>query len=150
MTTTALQKGLDASRYALDNGTVVIAKEARTIPAVTIQVGVKAGSIYDSNALVGLSHLTSRVLDRGTHDVAVSAIVHAGIARDADDRGVVGDELLLAEARERWQDLPPREVAGSAEHDERAWPVHQPLMDTLLAFARVCLDPVPPARLRCH
>ena len=49
--TTAVQKGLAASRHVLGNGTVVISKEAPTVPAVTIQVGVKAGSIYDSNAL---------------------------------------------------------------------------------------------------
>ena len=64
--TTALGKGLDAARHVLGNGLVVISKEAHTVPAVTIQVGVKAGSIYDSDALLGLSHLTSRVLDRGT------------------------------------------------------------------------------------
>ena len=63
--TTALQKGLAAARHALDNGAVIISKEAHTVPAVTIQVGVRAGSIYDSDALLGLSHLTSRVLDRG-------------------------------------------------------------------------------------
>ena len=64
--TTAVQKGLAASRHTVDNGVVVISKQAHTVPAVTIQVGVGAGSIYDPNALVGLSHLASRVLDRGT------------------------------------------------------------------------------------
>ena len=83
MMTTAVEKGLAASRHVLDNGTVVISKEARTIPAVTIHVGVKAGSIYDSNALVGLSHLTSRVLDRGTLARTTDQITDA-----LDDRGV--------------------------------------------------------------
>jgi zinc protease len=83
ITTPDVQKGLDASRYVLGNGTVVIAKEARTIPAVTIHVGVKAGSIYDSNTLVGLSHLTSRVLDRGTRERTTEQITEA-----LDDRGV--------------------------------------------------------------
>jgi zinc protease len=77
------QKGLAASRHVLDNGTVVVAKEAQTVPAVTIQVGVKAGSIYDANALVGLSHLTSHVLDRGTHRRSSDQIADA-----LDDRGV--------------------------------------------------------------
>jgi zinc protease len=81
--TTAIQKGLAASRHVLDNGTVVISKEARTIPAVTIHVGVKAGSIYDSNALVGLSHLASRVLDRGTQRRTTDEISEA-----LDERGV--------------------------------------------------------------
>lgn len=81
--TTALQKGLAASRHALDNGVVVISKEAHTVPAVTIHVGVRAGSIYDSDALVGLSHLTSRLLDRGTETHTTDEIAEA-----FDDRGV--------------------------------------------------------------
>ena len=68
----------------LDNGTVVISKEAHTVPAVTIQVGVKAGSIYDPNALVGLSHLASRVLDRGT----LTTTRRDEIAEALDERGV--------------------------------------------------------------
>jgi zinc protease len=81
--TTAVQKGLAASRHAMDNGTVVIVKEAPTVPAVTIQVGVKAGSIYDANTLVGLSHLASHLLDRGTRQRTSEQIADA-----LDDRGV--------------------------------------------------------------
>ena len=76
-------QGLGASRHVLENGTVVISKHAPTIPAVTIQVGVKAGSIYDANALVGLSHLVSRVLDRGTRRRTSDEIAEA-----LDERGV--------------------------------------------------------------
>ena len=83
MTTIAVQKGLAASRDVLDNGTVVISKEAPTIPAVTIHVGVRAGSIYDPSTLVGLSHLTSRVLDRGTQEKTTDQIAEA-----LDERGV--------------------------------------------------------------
>ena len=79
----ALQKGLAAARHVLDNGTVIISKEAHTVPAVTMHVGVKAGSIYDDNALVGLSHLASRVLDRGTHRTTTDQIADA-----LDERGV--------------------------------------------------------------
>ena len=81
--TTAARTGLAASRHVLDNGAVVISKAAPTVPAVTIQVGVKAGSIYDANALVGLSHLTSRVLDRGTERRTTDQIADA-----LDDGGV--------------------------------------------------------------
>ena len=81
--TTVAPKGLAASRHVLDNGAVVISKEAHTIPAVTIQVGVKAGSVYDSNALVGVSHLASRVLDRGTQQKTSEQIAEA-----MDERGV--------------------------------------------------------------
>ncbi len=81
--TTAVQKGLAASRHVLDNGTVIISKTAPTLPAVTIQVGVKAGSIYDANELVGVSHLASRVLDRGTLEKTTDQIAEA-----LDERGV--------------------------------------------------------------
>ena len=64
--TTATEKGLAAARHVLDNGAVIISKEAHTVPAVTIQISARAGSIYDSNELLGLSHLVSRVIDRGT------------------------------------------------------------------------------------
>ena len=83
MTTRASQKGLAADRHVLDNGAVIISKEAHTVPAVTIQVGVKAGSIYDSNALVGLSHMAARVLDRGTQQTTSDQIAEA-----LDERGV--------------------------------------------------------------
>jgi zinc protease len=81
--TTALQKGLSAARHALDNGVVIISKEAHTVPAVTIQVSVRAGSIYDSTELLGLSHLASRVLDRGTLQKSTEEIAEA-----LDERGV--------------------------------------------------------------
>ena len=81
--TTAVPRGLAAARHVLDNGTVLISKEAQTVPAVTIHVGVKAGSIYDTDSLVGLSHLTSRVLDRGTRRRTSEHIAEA-----FDDRGV--------------------------------------------------------------
>ena len=81
--TTAVQKGLAASRHTVDNGVVVISKQAHTVPAVTIQIGVGAGSIYDPDALVGLSHLASRVLDRGTFTHTTDEIAEA-----FDERGV--------------------------------------------------------------
>ena len=81
--TTTIQKGLAAARQVLDNGTVIISKEAHTVPAVTIQVGIRAGSIYDTNALVGLSHRASRVLARGTRRNTTDQIAEA-----FDERGV--------------------------------------------------------------
>ena len=81
--TIEVPRGLAAARHVLENGVVVLSKEAHTVPAVTIHVGVKAGSIYDSHALVGLSHLASRVLDRGTHRKTTEEIAEA-----FDDRGV--------------------------------------------------------------
>src|SRR4051812_7251373 len=81
--TTALGAGLAATRVVLDNGVVLIAKEAHTIPAVTIQASLKAGSIYELDHQLGLSYLTSRTLDRGT---AVRS--SDDIAEALDARGV--------------------------------------------------------------
>jgi zinc protease len=67
----------------MSNGAVVISKEARTVPAVTMQIAVKAGSIYDTNSLVGLSHLVARTLDRGTLSRTTDQIADA-----LDERGV--------------------------------------------------------------
>jgi zinc protease len=75
--------GLSAARHVLGNGAVIISKEALTIPAVTIQLSVSAGSIYDSNELLGLSYFASRVLDRGT-----KIRLSDDIAEALDERGV--------------------------------------------------------------
>ena len=75
--------GLAAARTVLDNGVVVISKEARTVPAVTVQISALAGSVYESDDLLGLSYLTSRVLDRGT-----STRSSEDIAETLDARGV--------------------------------------------------------------
>ena len=79
--TTVAPRGLAASRTVLENGTVIISKEAHTVPAVTIQLSVRAGSIYESDELLGLSHLTSRVLDRGTRARSSDEIAEALDAR---------------------------------------------------------------------
>jgi len=76
-------KGLAAVRHTLDNGAVIISKEAHTVAAVTIQMSARAGSIHDSNELLGLSHLASRVLDRGT-----TARSSEDVAEALDERGV--------------------------------------------------------------
>jgi zinc protease len=65
----------------MPNGGVVISKEAHTVAAVTLLVSVRAGSIYDSNELLGLSHLASRVLDRGTLKMSSDEIAEALDAR---------------------------------------------------------------------
>jgi zinc protease len=79
--TTAVRRGLAASRQVLENGAVVISKEAHTVPAVTIQASFKAGSIYESDQQLGLSYLTSRTLDRGTARKSTEEIAEALDAR---------------------------------------------------------------------
>jgi zinc protease len=79
--TTAVGRGLAASRVVLKNGVVILAKEARTVPAVTIQASLKAGSIYERDEELGLSYLASRTLDRGTTRKSSDEIAEALDAR---------------------------------------------------------------------
>jgi zinc protease len=81
--TTAVTHGLAGARQVLKNGAVILSKEAHTVPAVTFMVSALAGSIYDSNELLGMSHLTSRVIDRGTQKRSSDEIAEA-----LDSRGV--------------------------------------------------------------
>lgn len=64
--TTAAARGLAPVRRVLDNGAVVIVREAHTTPAVAISATVQAGSIYEPEDRLGLAHFLSRVIDRGT------------------------------------------------------------------------------------
>src|SRR5438552_323141 len=75
--------GLAPARAALPNGAVVIAKETRTIPAVTISLAMRAGSVCDPIDAPGAMYLLSRVIDRGTRTRAAAAI-----AEDLDNRGI--------------------------------------------------------------
>jgi zinc protease len=75
--------GLAPTRTVLPNGVVVIAKETPTLPAVTISLAVRAGSVCDPVDATGAMFLLSRVIDRGT--VTRSA---ADIAEDLDSRGI--------------------------------------------------------------
>lgn len=60
------RRGLLPTRVVLENGTVVIAKEASATPAVTIGAVIGAGSAADPIEAPGTAYLLSRVLDRGT------------------------------------------------------------------------------------
>ena len=81
--TPADRQGLAPARHVLDNGAVVIVKEARTIRAVSLNATVRAGSLYDPDDRLGLSHLVSRVIDRGTERRNTDQI-----AGELDRRGV--------------------------------------------------------------
>jgi zinc protease len=77
------RRGLAPIRQVLDNGAVVIVKESHATPAVTISAAIQAGSIYESDAQLGLAHLLSRVADRGTANRSAEEIAEA-----LDSRGV--------------------------------------------------------------
>jgi zinc protease len=73
---------LDPERRSLGNGVVVLAKETRTTPAVTVLVGLRAGAYYDPPGREGSAALLARVLDRGTERHS-----EAEIADELDGRG---------------------------------------------------------------
>jgi hypothetical protein len=62
---------------------VVIAKQMRMIPAVTINLAIRAGSVCDPAEAPGAMYLLSRVIDRGTAERSA-----ARIAEDLDSRGI--------------------------------------------------------------
>ena len=80
---TVPRPGLNPSRVVLSNGAVVIAKETHTIPAVTINLAIRAGSVCDPADAPGAMFLLSRVIDRGTASRST-----ADIAEDLDSRGI--------------------------------------------------------------
>jgi zinc protease len=81
--TTTLGRGLAPSREQLHNGAVLIAKESRTMPAVTIHAAFEAGIVFDPPTQPGVAHLVSRMLDRGTATRSAEQI-----ADELDNRGV--------------------------------------------------------------
>jgi zinc protease len=70
-------------RAVLDNGVVFLGKETRSSPAVSLHLGVRAGSICDPRDAAGASWLLSRVIDRGTNRRSA-----AEVAETLDNRGI--------------------------------------------------------------
>jgi zinc protease len=75
--------GLDPIRTSLDNGVVIIAKQTRKTPAVTLNLAMRAGSICDAPDAPGATNLLARVIDRGTTSRSA-----AEIADEIDSRGI--------------------------------------------------------------
>ena len=75
--------GLDPRASSLPNGIRVLAKQTRTTPAVTINLALEAGSVYDPDERPGVAFFLSRVMDRGTRARSAEAI-----AEDLDLRGI--------------------------------------------------------------
>lgn len=81
--TTGFTRGLSPTRFTLANGSVLLAKQTPTAPAVTISAAFEAGSLYDPQDLPGTSELLASVLDRGTERRSGDLI-----AEELDGRGV--------------------------------------------------------------
>jgi zinc protease len=82
-TSVSTRAGLAPVRTALENGVVLLSKETRKTPAVTISMAVHAGTVCDPADAPGSMHLLSRVIDRGTATRSA-----AGIAEDIASRGI--------------------------------------------------------------
>lgn len=52
--------------YTLNNGLEVVYQINRALPAVAIQIWVKAGSVHETNKQAGISHLIEHMLFKGT------------------------------------------------------------------------------------
>jgi zinc protease len=77
MATGAPAARLSPFRAVLDNGVVVVGKETRKTPAVTINLAVRAGSVDDPPEAPGAGYLLSRVIDRGTARRSAADIAEA-------------------------------------------------------------------------
>src|SRR2546423_13424106 len=64
-------------------GAVILTRRTRTTPAVTINIGIRAGSVCDPADAPGAMYMLSKVIDRGT-------TVRSGddIAEALDSRGI--------------------------------------------------------------
>ena len=81
--TPLVDTGLAPARTTFENGVVLLAKETRTTPAVTINLGMQAGSICDPADQPGTTFLLSRVADRGTATRSADEV-----AEELDGRGI--------------------------------------------------------------
>ncbi len=61
-------------RTVLDNGLVIIVEENHRAPVVSVQVWVKAGSVYESDKQAGLTHLIEHMIFKGTEKRAPGEI----------------------------------------------------------------------------
>jgi zinc protease len=75
--------GLSPVRRLLSNGAAVTLQHTSFSPAVTISAMIRAGSLYEPDALPGLAWLCGRVIDRGTANRSAGSIADV-----LDDHGV--------------------------------------------------------------
>jgi zinc protease len=85
-------------RAVLPNGIVVLSKRTRTMPAVTVLAGVRAGAYYDPQGAEGTAALVARVLDRGTERRTASAIADELDTRGASLSVITGRHQLAVSA----------------------------------------------------
>ena len=75
--------GIAPTRISLANGVCLLAKRTTTTPAVTINIGIRAGSVCDPADAPGAMYLLSKTIDRGTASRSADDIAEA-----LDSRGI--------------------------------------------------------------
>lgn len=60
--------------YTLDNGLTVILKKSTFLPLISVQVWVKAGSVYETEKNNGISHFLEHLVFKGTQKYKVNEI----------------------------------------------------------------------------
>ncbi len=60
------EAGMTPKRTVLNNGMVLLTSEQRTLPMVSIELLIDAGSRYEGSEQAGLANLTSKLLIYGT------------------------------------------------------------------------------------
>src|SRR3989449_11033076 len=58
--------GIKPTRVVTENGMTVLIADQPSLPIVTVNVLIKAGSVYDPDAKAGLSYMVASTLDEGT------------------------------------------------------------------------------------
>src|SRR3989449_3998264 len=58
--------GIKPTRVVTENGMTVLIADRPSLPIVTVNVLIKAGSVYDPDAKAGLSYMVASTLDEGT------------------------------------------------------------------------------------
>lgn len=89
---------IDAVRRELPNGLTVIAARNRLIPAVSLALGVKAGTSADPEGAAGTAALTARVLDKGSARFDADAIADQIESRGASLTVGAGRQQLVVSA----------------------------------------------------
>src|SRR3989449_8065221 len=70
--------GIKPTRVVTENGMTVLIADQPSLPIVTVNVLIKAGSVYDPDAKAGLSYMVASTLDEGQAGLGVRIVDRAG------------------------------------------------------------------------
>ena len=102
----ATAAGLPAKRFTTPNGLTVLFRESHSVPIVSIQMIVKAGSVLDPEEKAGLAHMTAALLDEGTRTRSSTQIADELDFLGADLSASGGTDYTTISLRILKKDLP--------------------------------------------